>query len=39
MTNPALYPLPSELCRLLALRRVRRGHVVLVGQDLLIDRG
>jgi hypothetical protein len=32
-------PYPTELCRLLALRRVRRGHVVLVGHDLFVDRG
>ena len=33
------YPISPELGQLLALRRVRRGHVVLVGHDLLIDHG
>ncbi|MDQ3886946.1 MAG: hypothetical protein M3308_08080 [Actinomycetota bacterium] len=32
------YPISPELGWLLALRRVRRGHVVLVGHHLLIDR-
>ncbi len=39
MISPTPYPISRELGQLLALRRVRRGHVVLVGQDLLIDRG
>ena len=39
MTSPTLYPIPSELCRLLVLRRVRRGRVVLGAQDLVIDHG
>ncbi|MCA1674714.1 MAG: hypothetical protein LC799_21810 [Actinobacteria bacterium] len=39
MTSPVLYPIPSELCRLLTLRRVRRGHVVLGPHDLVVDHG
>ncbi|MDQ3151210.1 MAG: hypothetical protein M3R63_05605 [Actinomycetota bacterium] len=32
-------PISPDLGGLLALRRVHRGHVVLVGHDLLIDHG
>jgi len=39
MTSPEPYPIPPELGQLLVLRGVRRGRVVLVGRDLLIDHG
>ncbi len=39
MTSSTPYPVPPELGHLLALRRIRRGHVVLVGHDLVIDHG
>lgn len=32
-------PISSELGRLLALRRVHRGHVILSGDDLYLDHG
>ena len=38
MSTPT-FPISPELGQLLALRRVRRGHVVLLGQGLLIDHG
>ena len=37
-TGATPYPISPELGWLLALRRVRCGHVGLVGHDLLIDR-
>jgi hypothetical protein len=33
------FPISPELGQPLALRRVRRGHVVLAGNGLLIDHG
>ncbi len=36
-TSSTPYPISRELGRLLALRRVHRGHVLLVGHDLLLD--
>lgn len=35
--NTSAFPISPELGQLLALRRVRRGHVVLAGNGLLID--
>ncbi len=37
MTSPTPYPISPELGQWLALRRVRRGHVILIGDDLFID--
>jgi len=37
--QPEPYPISPELGQLLVLSRVRRGRVVLVGRDLLIDHG
>lgn len=39
MRRSTRYPIPPELGHLLALRRIRRGHVVLVGIVLVIDHG
>ncbi|MGH4020653.1 MAG: hypothetical protein ACRDT0_15770 [Pseudonocardiaceae bacterium] len=36
-TSSTPCPITPELGKLLALRRVHRGHVVLAGHDLLID--
>ena len=38
MSTPT-FPISPELGQPLALRRVRRGHVVLAGNGLLIDHG
>lgn len=37
MTSPMTSSIGPELGQLLALRRVHRGHVVLLGEDLFID--